>query len=76
MLCRDRWCWIDLEVIERFCLTKHVDDNDDVFEWEVATVSRLNELTVFTTHTHTPTNNALEKDGDDDVFAWREDAKN
>jgi hypothetical protein len=53
-----------------------VDDNDDVFEWEVATVSRLNELTVFTTHTHTPTNNALEKDGDDDVFAWREDAKN
>jgi hypothetical protein len=49
-------------------------DDDDVFDWEVATVSRLNEPTVYTTHTPT---NALDKDGDDDdVFAWREKVEN
>ena len=50
------------------------EDDADVFDWEVASVSRWNEPTVSTTYTPT---NALEKDGDDDdVFEWREDVEN
>lgn len=50
------------------------DNEDNVFTWRVAPVSRLNEPTVSTTYT---TTNALEKDGDDDnVFAWRADVEN
>ena len=50
------------------------EDDADVFDWEVATVSRWNEPTVSTTYTPT---DALEKDGDDDdVFEWREDVEN